>query len=293
MELATALIGEAQGRKLLEASSEATIRLHGQVMKLRSAPGDNTLQRLGSEFSGDNYGLGRLSSDRACAASVVVDCGANIGSFAIAAWLTNRDTRVVALEPMPVTYIFLRWNLLLNHVPTLGVSAGSPLPSLSSPLPTQAGVLPLLAPATADGRPVSLEYSPTVSQNGITDASFQHGTLPKNSDYDVQSPGDSNYIRQANTFRRTRRVASVDLAAWLQERRVPYRTPLCFLKLDCEGCEHEVVPRLNRTSVLKKARHVAAEVHECLSTHACQYSRLHVSATKALLEQTRRARTLG
>ena len=33
---------------------------------LRSAPGDNTLQRLGSEFSGDSYGLGRLSSDRAC-----------------------------------------------------------------------------------------------------------------------------------------------------------------------------------------------------------------------------------
>lgn len=47
---------------------------------------------------------------------VIVDCGANIGAFALYAASLSRQARVDAVEPFPATFRQLRSNVQLNHL---------------------------------------------------------------------------------------------------------------------------------------------------------------------------------
>ena len=53
------------------------------------------------------------------AGAPIVDVGANIGDTAIQLHQLNPKAFIVALEPVPSSYLFLRWNLLSNQVPRL------------------------------------------------------------------------------------------------------------------------------------------------------------------------------
>jgi len=220
---------------------------------------DDAITRLPSEFRADRYGSARLSrADGAAAAStvrapVVVDIGANLGSFTLSAYLANPGLRILALEPMPVTFMFLKWNLLSNDIPEITEQefhAGKP------------GVLALQRAVTSDGRGVQVEYSPAKSMNAITSASESSGQIPQT--YDVQLDSD-----------RKTSVLSLSLPQFLGNE------PVKFLKIDCEGCEHEVVPMLSSSGMLAHVEMAAGEVHACLSQHSCRYSSEQVAVTRS------------
>ena len=97
-------------------AEKATLRAHGRTLQLFAAAGDGILSRIADEFSDPSrYRTDRINSGQ----GVVVDIGCNIGDFAISAWKQNSRLHILCIEPMPVTYAFLIWNLLANGVPRL------------------------------------------------------------------------------------------------------------------------------------------------------------------------------
>lgn len=53
---------------------------------------------------------------------LMVDIGANVGQEAILAMKVHPDLRVIALEPQPTAYFYMRWNMRLNGIPLLSQS---------------------------------------------------------------------------------------------------------------------------------------------------------------------------
>lgn len=222
---------------------------------LHSAHGDDARERLQHELRSDPYRIERLQG---IPSGTVVDIGGNLGTFTISAVLTNPKLQVVVFEPMPITYFFLRWNLFANNIHELSESeffAGKP------------GVLALHDAVTKDGRDVEVEYSPTKSENGITSASASADRVPTT--YDVQAEDDVRATEH-----------SVNVQEFLRSS-----TDILFLKIDCEGCEHEVVPDMDATNFLSRVKMGAAEVHPCLPTHSCRYSADVVKNTMQILNK--------
>lgn len=220
---------------------------------LHTAQGDDAQQRLQRELRSDPYGVNRLKGIQT---GTVVDIGGNLGTFTISAALTNPELQVVVFEPMPITYFFLKWNLFANNIHELSETeffSGKP------------GVLALHDAVTKDGRDVEVEYSPTKSENGITSASASTDRVPKA--YDVQ---------EADDLRATEH--SLNVPAFLRSA-----ADILFLKIDCEGCEHEVVPDMQATGFLSHVKMGAAEVHPCLPTHSCRYDADIVKNTMHIL----------
>ena len=162
----------------------------------------------------------------------------------------NPRLHILCVEPMPVTYVFLRWNLLANSVPRLTEEAfGRPAQG------GVGGVLALQSAVTADGRPVTVDYSPVMSGFGVTSASAQSGTIGSFR-LPVTRAGHA-----AATTRAT--VGSLELEAYLQARGV---RRLRMLKMDCEGCEFTLARdvmargRAPHTSVSSHSAHSAFTV---------------------------------
>lgn len=258
--LASSIIGVA-GSAVLNASFQRTLFLHGTSdITLHAARGDPTMSELVRRFScRDKYGLKRLRkrldeiSPRPALAStsassqqqfhradnrlrrsrLIVDVGSGLGDFAIAAYKKDPALRIVALEPKPQMYTFLRWNLVSNRVPLLSEDAffnrdggGDGEGGVAA---RGGGVLALNMGVTSDGRNVSVE--------------------------------SSGADRRA--------VGSLNLGVWLIERGVHQ---LDFLKVDCAGCEHELVASLEAT-LLQKTLAFEGEVPTCSFRldHGCHY----------------------
>ena len=124
---------------------------------------------------------------------------------------------ILAVEPMPVTFVYLRWNLLANQIPLL-----APEDFRSSRRTPRGGVLPINAGATSDGRDISIEYSPSFSGFGTTSASA----------FDYKIPnfiGIHAGVARRDLERLTRR--SLNVTGWLHAHDIDR---LAFLKMDCE-----------------------------------------------------------
>jgi hypothetical protein len=128
-------------------------------------------------ISDDGYAASRMIP---LYAPFIVDIGANLGSFAVLSHIMNPTATIVSLEPNPLTYIFQRWNLILNCVPLLQEIS-------SADGHRNQGVMSILSAATLDGRDVTVEYNVYKSENAITSASSQNGQLPK---YTLNSLGE-------------------------------------------------------------------------------------------------------
>ena len=101
------------------------------------------LPHIASEFSNPRrYHIQRLTGS-STHGRIIVDVGCNLGDFSIAAWQHNPDLHILCLEPMPVTYLYLRWNLHANGVALL-------TPAKFGAPGQPGGVLALQAAATAD-----------------------------------------------------------------------------------------------------------------------------------------------
>ena len=85
----------------------------GRCMWLVQHPKDNSLQRLSREVPKDEYQLARLHFPIS-RGGLMVDVGARLGDQSIAAHLWDPGLQVLAIEPVPLTFLFLLLNLHLN-----------------------------------------------------------------------------------------------------------------------------------------------------------------------------------
>ena len=78
------------------------------------------MQKLKSDFDQRNfmYDVGDCVNH-----SLIVDVGANIGAFCIAASRLYPQAQIICAEPSPETYFLLQWNLAENHVPLAELSS--------------------------------------------------------------------------------------------------------------------------------------------------------------------------
>ena len=85
----------------------------GRCMWLVQHQKDNSLQRLSREVPKDEYQLARLHFPIS-RGGLMVDVGARLGDQSIAAHLWDPGLQVLAIEPVPLTFLFLLLNLHLN-----------------------------------------------------------------------------------------------------------------------------------------------------------------------------------
>jgi len=180
--------------------------------------------------------------------SVVVDIGGNVGIVPIVldALVQQQSTcsrphRVLSVEPVPENMLFLRWNLADLH------RRPSPCGHISTTAVHRA--------LTSDGRNVSLV---------IGSRSMSAHVVPT-------SPGGGpgrRHARRASAPRapsapppRTYTVRSSSLESLLRDHDID---TVDLLKLDCEGCEYEVLDELrSKPELIRRIRHLAGELHLC------------------------------
>ena len=189
------------------------------------AQGNTTLYSQRSDHTEFCTGVHNYNfSGGIAAGATVIDLGANIGDTSIQLHKLNPTANIVALEPVPITYFYLRWNLMVNKVPLLrkGYFNGH-----------TGGVLPLHAGATADGRNIAMDFNAAYSKN----AKEIVGSA---------APGFAN-------------ASSYNIPTLLKVLGARRHIPL--LKIDCEGCEFEVLPQLEGAGVLDHVDRIVGEIH--------------------------------
>lgn len=163
---------------------------------------------------------------------------------------------------MPITYVFLMWNLIANGVPLLS-ALGSPPHQRSSTGCTReraGGVLALHAAASRDGRDLSVEYSPWLSGFGVTGASSQDGTLAAEHNVREMLTRTTSKDRTALATFLKARVRSINLPAWLEERGI---TKLKLLKIDCAMPHRRRPPRARLKYCIQRARGLGLTLSIC------------------------------
>ena len=116
----------------------------------------------------------------------MVDVGANVGLITIAAQLfhpaPHRCLQTVAVEPVPLTYFLLRWNLWENNITELSEDdlVRSPLRSPAPALGVwpagraRCGVLPLRFAITSNRRPVEMRLGSRSMNALVAGSMFDH-----------------------------------------------------------------------------------------------------------------------
>jgi len=165
---------------------------------------------------------------------IMLDIGSNIGTQAIMAAKFHHRSQVIALEPLPMSYFYLRWNMHLNGVRALNGS------EISNDGPS--GILALNTAVTRDGRTVRMSIpedygSELVYDSELVTARFLQ--MPRRRHVDVQS---------------------TTLPSLLSKYKV---NTIKLLKIDCEGCEHEVLPAIADRYICdrKRLQRIEGELH--------------------------------
>ncbi|KAL1495736.1 hypothetical protein AB1Y20_016599 [Prymnesium parvum] len=183
-----------------------------------------------------------------------LDVGANIGAVSMLLFASRPCARVVALEPSAHTALFLRWNLHDHAVPLL--SSGAPC-----------GVALRLGALAPVARRVAVHYDP------------QHSSMLART--------TENAAPNATGF-----ASHVD--ATTIGHLVDEYGDVALLKLDCEGCETEVLRALAAApNVSARIGFAAGELHGC-GKFATSYKRkaAHVPSSPECLENVVRLRRL-
>jgi FkbM family methyltransferase len=209
----------------------------GVSMTIRMVAGDAVdgtdsygLSSLGQTF--DSTGRGQNSGGMMS----MLDIGGNYGRISIAAF-KNFPTklRIITVEPVPTTYFLLRWNLHLNGVPELALQ--EIYYNVSKP-----GVLPLNHGISAVDEKVSgfCYEPPRTMQSRMCNC----------------AAGQPNCAQVVDKSVNT-------LVTMLGGQEIT------LLKMDCEGCEADVIPalmHLQSTTALRIHR-FAGELHGMPNGH--------------------------
>lgn len=231
---------EANLAKVVNATgSVCNVKRCGFDMKFLAAAADNQYDLLVLESQGKwepalehggcltdaEYGMSRLKPD---STGVMVDIGANTGDTAVPAAMMRPKMQIIAFEPVPETFFYMRWNMHLNGVEAL---SEADLGQTSKP-----GVLAMQS-VVGNGKDIELSYNPENSW----------GNGPE---------GVKKYVRGEY---RTIKVHSVKLPELMKSHSV---ATIELLKVDCEGCEFFLIPQLRELIAdKKKVQRVAFEVH--------------------------------
>lgn len=204
----------------------------------------------------DVYALGSLGtlSPNEQGMLDMMDVGGNVGVVSVAAFKKEpKRLRVVAVEPVPSTYFLFVWNLWLNGVPRLSLQQFQENPAQPGVLAFNKGV------SETDNHVLGLCYTPPYSMNSkICDCAAQAEVVS-------HQPG---LPQCAN-------VVSSSFGALLA--LFPNGgAHLAFLKMDCEGCENDLLPGL--TAIAQnpawKLGRLAGELHaapNAIEDLACKF----------------------
>lgn len=197
--------------EVVRNSREETVNYFGVQMKLRMVNGDLGNQTLSDEGK-QLYGLDSLGVEQD-KGMTMVDLGGNYGAVSIAAFKKYpNQLRGIVLEPVPSTYLFLRWNMLLNGVPALEES------DLKDSSKT--GVLALNRGIVTNQRDfIEVCYTPPYTMQGY-----------------ICSCSDPSW--SGKQCHRVKGETTDSLLEYFGSE------PISLLKMDCEGCELSTLPVL-------------------------------------------------
>jgi len=166
----------------------------------------------------------------------MIDVGSNIGMQAIVAAKFHRGMQVIALEPIPTTYFYLLWNMQLN-----GVRALTQL-DLSTRPHGPGGILALNSAASRDGRTRAINFD--------VYGDSEHASW--------SNPPEIVTLSRRQILRAD--VQSVTISNLLGKYQIQ---TAWMLKIDCEGCEHEVLSSMGQKYLCNQTqfRRVAGELH--------------------------------
>ena len=167
-----------------------------------------------------------------------VDIGANLGILSISLALANPRATGVAYEPNPFTYAFLQHNLRANNL-TGRVRA------------VNAGI-------SSDGRLLHMPHCVIASNTGSQMASTQwRGTRSGQVCFSGACKKKAEGISEC--MRRNPHMVDVPSVSMTEALAASPTTDL--LKVDCEGCEHEVMGSIQTARASGTALRVTGECH--------------------------------
>ena len=211
---------------LTTISEPSSLELYGTTIYLAQRKDDNGLQKLKHEFSQQLQDGYGLNRLLTIQNGTMIDIGANIGAISI--FLAKRipNSQIISFEPIPQTYFLLRYNMFLNNITVIKKwDRGT----------TMCGIIPINQAVGAIQEVKEITYPTNQSQ------------LAALSD----SPDGHKINITVASFHDIIRRYDIDV--------------IDFLKIDCEGCEFEVIPSIKDRFVDKnKIRYVGAEIHQSL-----------------------------
>jgi FkbM family methyltransferase len=235
--------------KVVTEAREINVTYAGVPLVLRILANDSAEQRIGGQDEdGAEYGLDTVLDVLKDSDGMVnvIDMGANYGVVGISVFnkFAGR-VRAILIEPVAVTYFFLRWNFEINNVPYLSKKAW-----LSDS--KTAGVHALHAAVTAKaGEDIQMCSHPSVSMNSRTSDSVAHPACNC-------------------SFETCDMVSGVSTEGLMNDYFE--NEDITLLKMDCEGCEFKSLPAVaNHHS---RIRRLVGELHiptEDLIDIACEH----------------------
>lgn len=253
LELGLRLFGSGANLKRVVSSTHAVqATVFGIGVTLRMLEGDNALERLPHEASGDEYGLDDILKKGPPNHGMVnvIDMGSNLGVVPIALYHKYPTlARVVAIEPIPLTYFLLRWNLYLNKVPVMNETEMAKTGSDRTP-----GVLALNRAVIEDDKSaINACWSPENSMNAAI-CDCDHPPFPK----------DQFQCLTVNT------IAVPTILKFFGDDGID------LFKMDCEGCEMHTLQVLDLLDdSWTRIRRLAGELHEVppnIEDIACKFN---------------------
>ena len=232
-------------------SKPVELIVYGIKIYLVQRKGDNGLEKLNHEFSKGKDGYGLKRFTRE-QNGTMIDIGANIGAMSIYTAKKAPNCQVIAFEPIPRTYFYFRYNMYLNNITVLRKwECGT----------QTGGILPINQAVGAMHEIKEITYPSNQSQ--------------------LATLSDSNYGHKINIT-----VASFNDIIRRYDINVIH-----FLKIDCEGCEFEVIPSISeRFTDRKKIHYIGAEIHQSLldpysKTIARRPNRTLIDSTLSILRR--------
>lgn len=195
----------------------------------------------GLEVDRGDYGVLSSMLGHADRRRTWIDIGANLGIFTIALALANKDAHGVAVEPNPVTYTFLKHNLMANGL--LG------------------RVRPIHGGLSLDSRTLRMPRCVVFSQQASQMATTQWTLEDRMRNKCFSGACHSKYNVVSNCMKKDPFMLSMPSQTI---SHLMHNSHLSLLKIDCEGCEYEVLDEIEQ---MKRNASIAQVVGECHPLH--------------------------